>query len=148
MSKNSIAAPDITFEGVDAATIAAVEELARQEWQLAALQAQIEQEEFARHCKLVNGVEGVGEVTRMVHAFAYHDWAHKLGSYECWQDKGFQKYFDRIAPETKVKCVAPKSGNGLALQVGWTPPEGKRRFTKKYDAEKERRGDAERKVGV
>lgn len=132
MSQHSLATP-IEFEGVDQSTIVALEELARQEWLNAALQAQIEQEEFARHCREVNAVEGVGEVQRMVHPFAYHDWAHKLGSYECWQDKGFQKYFDRIAPETKVKCVAPKSGNGLALQVGWTPPEGKKRFSKKYE---------------
>jgi hypothetical protein len=132
-----IKAAPIEFEGVDEATILALEELARAEWLNESLKAQIEQEEFARHCRNVDfkAVDGIGQVTRQVHAFAFHDWAAKEGSYDVWKDKSFNRYFDRIAPETKVKCVAPKSGNGLALQVGWTPgPDtAPKRFSKKYD---------------
>ncbi len=126
----------INFEGVDEATLVALEELARAEFVQAALQAQIEQEEFARHCRNVEfkAIDGIGEVKRQVHAFAYHEIAAREGSYEVWQDKSFNRHYDRVAPETRVKCVAPKSGNGLPLQVqvGWERTLPKR-FTKKYE---------------
>jgi hypothetical protein len=82
----------------------------------------------------MNAVEGLGEVRRNISAFAYHDWAMKEGTYDCWADKGFNKYIDRLAPETRVKCAAPRSGNGLPLMVpvAEVPWEGNKRFTKNY----------------
>ena len=121
----------IDFIGVDPGTVAALEELARQEWELEALRAQREQEAYMRAHPEFNAIDGMGQVARAVDAFAFHDWALKLGSYDCWNDRGFNKYIDRIAPETRVKCRAPKSGNGLALQVGWTG-ESRKRFSKAY----------------
>ena len=122
---------EIQFEGVDAPTLAALEELARQEWEFEALRAQVEQERFARAFPEMNAIDGLGGVTRNIDAFAFHDWAIKLGSHECWRDKGFNKYIDRIAPETRVKSVGTKPGNGMALQVGWTPAR-EPRFRKTY----------------
>lgn len=126
----------IDFIGVDEPTLLALEELARAEYLNAALQAQIEQEEFARHCRNVEfkAIDGIGEVTRQVHGFAYHDWAAREGGYEVWKDKGFNRYMDRVAPETRVKCVAPKSGNGLPLQIlsVWDSPNPKR-YSKKFE---------------
>lgn len=118
---------------VDPGLAVALEEIARREWLLEQLQAQREQEEFARHCRETNALDGLGEVTRMIHASAYHDWALKLGTYDCWKDKGFNKYMDRIAPETKPVARGTKCGNGLALQVGFAG-SGNKRFTKIYGA--------------
>lgn len=105
---------DVDLELNDPALEAALEEVYRKAWLLEALQAQVEQEEFAREVR--NGyraMEGLGAVKREVHGFAYHDWALKLGSYDCWRDSGFLKYFDRIAPETRTKST------GTKVQVGW-----------------------------
>ncbi len=137
---------DIDLIGLDAATIAALEEVARREHLLASLQEQAMQEEFARQFPEMNAVDGLGEVRRNISAMAFHDWALKLGSYDCWQDKGFNKYIDRLAPETRVKCVAPKSGNGLALQVGWAPVR-EPRFRKVYGEETGRREDGKTGLG-
>ena len=123
---------ELQFIDVDPGTMVALEELARLEHEVAALAAQREQEEFAKHCREVNAIDGVGEVVRNVHSFAFHDWAAKLGSYDCWRDKGFNKYFDRIAPETRVRTVAPKSGNGLPLMVSVEWPGSGKRFSKNY----------------
>lgn len=122
---------NIDLAGLDPATLAALEEVARREHQLLELQEQAMQEAFAREHSEMNAVDGLGEVRRNISAFAYHDWAMKEGTYDCWSDKGFNQYIDRLAPETRVKCVAPKSGNGLALQVGWTPVR-EPRFRKSY----------------
>lgn len=127
---------DIDLVGLDAPTIAALEELARREHMLLMLQEQALQEQLARECPEVNALEGMGQVTRNISSAAFHDWALKEGSYDCWNDRGFNRYIDRLAPETRVKCRAPKSGNGLALQVGWTPLESKLRFRKVYAAER------------
>lgn len=97
----------------DAGTLAALAELLRKRWLAEELAAQVEQEEFARHCRELKAMEGVGAVKRAVHAFAFHDWALKLGSYDCWRDGGFLRYFDRIAPETRVDC------GGTKVQVGY-----------------------------
>jgi hypothetical protein len=122
---------ELDLTDLDPATIAALEECARREHLLLALQEQAAQEQLARECREMNAVNGLGQVTRNISAFAFHDWALKERSYDCWADKGFNRYIDRLAPETKVKCVAPNSGNGLPLQVGWTPPNAPR-FSKSY----------------
>jgi hypothetical protein len=116
---------------IDPLTQAALEELYRKRWLLESLKAQAEQDRLEREYREAKAVHGIGELKRRVHAFAYHDWAKKLGSYQCWSDSGFTKYFDRIAPETKVKCVGAKPGNGAALQVGWMP-ERNIKFSKTY----------------
>ncbi len=118
---------------IDPVMQVALEEIARREWILEQLQAQKEQEDFARACRETNALEGIGAVTRMIHPAPYHDWALKLGSYDCWKDKGFNKYIDRIAPETKPVSRGAKCGGGLALQVGFTG-SGNKRFTKNYGA--------------
>lgn len=112
------------------ATALALEELARNEWQAEAVRAQREQEAYARQMREVNAIEGMGGVTRHIAAFAYHDWALKMGTHECWKDKSFNKYIDRIAPETKPVSRGMAPGNGIKLTVGWTPPE--KRFSKSY----------------
>lgn len=111
----------------------ALEEIARKQHLKETLEAQILANQFAQHCREVSATEGMGEVRRVMPAFAWHDIALQQGTYDCFQDKSFNKYLDRVAPETRLKCVAPKSGNGLALQVGWMPPE--KRFHKRYEVE-------------
>lgn len=96
----------------DPGTEAALLELLRKKWLLEELQAQAEQEAFARSLGPVKAVDGIGEVKRAVHPFAFHDWALKLGSYGCWQDRGFLKYFERIAPEVKVDSLGTKTQVG------------------------------------
>lgn len=118
---------DFDFEGISELDQLALMELARKEHQQEALRAQIEQEEFARHCREANAVEGLGIVRRNIAGFAFHDWAIKENSYDCWKDKSFNKYIDRIAPETKVRCY------GTKIQVGWERPcEFPLRFKKTY----------------
>ena len=112
------------------ATALSLEELARNQWQLAAAQAQKEQEAFARQCRETNAIDGMGAVTRHIDAFAYHDWALKMNSYECWKDKGFNKYIDRIAPETKPRSRGAAPGGTMKLQVGWEAQP--KRFTKTF----------------
>lgn len=117
----------------------AMEEIARKEHLLEALQSQAIAHELAREFRQEKAVEGMGSITRMMPAFAYHDIALKQGTYECYQDKSFNRYLDRIAPETKVKSA------GTKIQVGYTgadrphpgtlPQERERtapRFTKRY----------------
>jgi len=111
-------------------TALALEQMVRQEWLAEAARAQQEQEAFAKACRETNALEGMGAVTRHIDAFAYHDWALKMGTHDCWKDKGFNKYIDRIAPETKPLSRGAAPGNGLKLTVGWVPPE--KRFTKTF----------------
>ncbi len=130
---NKVQPTPIDFIGVDEATQLALLELAKAEWEMEALQAQRDMDIFAAHCRTVNlnGVEGMGQLTRNINAFAFHDWAHKEKSYDVWNDKSFNRYIDRIAPETRVKCAAPKSGNGLPLQVSFARTESPR-YRKTY----------------
>lgn len=110
----------------------ALEELARKEHQLLALQSQALIEDINREFRHgFNATEGMGEVRRMMPAFAFHDIAHQFGGTECFQDKSFNKWLDRKAPETRVKATGCKpGGGGLALQVGWAPTVKK--FSKTY----------------
>jgi hypothetical protein len=124
----------------DPALAAAMDELARKQHLLEALQAQMVAEELNRHLRQVNASEGMGEVTRMMPAFAWHDIAAQQGTYDCFKDKSFNRYLDRKAPETKVRCYAPKSGNGLPLQLGWRPSEPK--FRKSYGSDESAKCDA------
>lgn len=124
---------------------AALEELARKEHQLLALQSQALIEDINREFKHgFNASDGMGEVRRMMPAFAFHDIAYQFGGVECFSDKSFNKWLDKKAPETRVKSTGCKPGNGMALQVGWTPPE--RKFSKKYDFQESgvRRQEAEK----
>ena len=115
---------------VDPAMQAAVEELARRKWILESMKAQREQDRLDRQLMEARALPGMGEINRRVHSFAFHDWGKKLG-YECWGDRSFTNYFERIAPETKVKCTGAKAGNGAALQVGFVG-ERNVRFSKTY----------------
>lgn len=129
---------DVDLSGLDAGTVAALEEVARLEWTLEALRAQREQDQLAAEIHRMGGfnaVDGLGAVRRNIDAFAFHDWARKEKTYDCWRDKSFNRYIDRIAPETKARCT------GTRLQVGWTPPtnfavsfhrENAPRFAKTY----------------
>ena len=131
MARRSITAAPIDFVGVDPATVQALEELARQEWEFEAMKAQRRQETLAAQVRETNAVNGLGSVRRNIDSFAFHDWALKEGTYECWKDDGFNRYIDRIAPETTVKST------GTRVQVGYTgaarPAEKKApRFTKNY----------------
>jgi hypothetical protein len=92
----------------------ALEEIARKEHLLEALQAQAMAHELAREFRQEKAVNGMGSITRMMPAFAFHDIALKQGTYECFQDKSFNRYIDRIAPETKVKST------GTKVQVGYS----------------------------
>jgi len=128
----------------DAGLRVALEEIARKEHLLAALQAQAEAHRLARMLQQVNGTDGMGEVTRLMPAFAFHDIAQQEGTYDCFKDKSFNRYLDRKAPETRVKCYAPKSGNGLPLLVSVNWPGGTKRLTKTYPSAEREAGSAER----
>jgi len=114
MARRSIAAAPIDFVGVDPATVQALEELARQEWEFEAMKAQRRQELEAASRLEMNAVNGLGAVRRNIDSFAFHDWAAKEGTYACWKDDDFNRYIDRIAPETKVKSA------GTKIQVGYS----------------------------
>jgi hypothetical protein len=103
---------DLTLE-LDPGLRAALEEVARLEWTLESIQAQKRQNAMAAVLRDGRSLEGLGACERRVDAFAYHDWGLKEG-YACWQDKGFKRYFDRIAPECRVKS------RGTKVQVGYT----------------------------
>lgn len=92
----------------------ALEEIARKEHLLEALQAQALAHQLANEFRQEKAVEGMGSITRMMPAFAFHDIALKQGTYECFQDKSFNRYLDRVAPETKVKST------GTRMQVGYS----------------------------
>lgn len=138
MPKNRSAFADIDLSALDGPTLAALEELARKKWQLQMIRAQQEQDRLARelHNTEVPAVNGF-RLERRVHADAFHDWAAKEGGYEVWSDRGFLKYFDKLAPECRVKYQRK-------AQVGWTDSlpeevpirtdhEGPaKRFVKKY----------------
>ncbi len=126
---------------------AALEELARKEHTLLALQAQAEIEDINREFKSFNAVDGMGEVRRVMPAFAFHDIAYQMGGVECFADNDFNKYLDRKAPETRVRALGCKPGNGMALMVGWQPPEKK--FSKTYsDRGQEAGGRRQEEVGA
>lgn len=110
---------DIDLSGLDPLTLIALEELARKQWELQMIQAQKEQDRLAKELANteVTAVDGFGPMVRRVHADAFHDWARKEkrnGGYDIWKDNGFTRYFDKIAPECKVKYAGKP-------QVGWGP---------------------------
>jgi hypothetical protein len=118
-------------------TRAALEELARQRLAAEARQAQALQDRMPNELREARAIDGVGEVQMRVHSTAYHEWAAKFGTYDCWRDKGFRReYRTKIAPETRVKC------KGAKISVGWTPAVEQKveifgsgeepRFRKKY----------------
>jgi hypothetical protein len=128
---------DLTLQ-LDPGLTAALEEVARLEWQLESIRAQKRQNAMAADLRDGLSVEGLGACERRVDTFAYHDWGIKEG-YECWKDSGFKRYFDRIAPECKVRS------RGTKVQVGYTAaprfelPVTERRqpkFRKSYPATK------------
>jgi hypothetical protein len=104
---------DLTLE-LDPGLRAALEEVARLEFALECIQAQKRQDAMARELREGRSQDGLGACVRRVDAFAHHEWTQQLGP-ECWQDKGFTKYFDRIAPECRVRS------RGTRVQVGYTP---------------------------
>ena len=114
----------------DPVLCAALDELVRKEHQLLALQAQAQAEAIAREHSSFNATEGMGEVRRVMPAFAWHDIAHQMGGTACFEDKSFNRYLDRKAPETKVKALGCAPGNGMRLMVGWTP--GEKRYTRTW----------------
>ncbi len=101
----------------DPVIAASLLEIARMEYQLEAIQAQKRQD--AMDAELREGVfrDGMGGCERRVDAFAFHQWGHDEG-YGCWSDRGFLKYFDRIAPETRVRSRSAK------IQVGYQASPG------------------------
>lgn len=107
---------DESLLGSDPALHEALRQLYEKTLQLEMLQAQAEQNAMDNSLREARSIDGVGEVVRRVHPSAYHLWAHDLGDYACWQDKGFTKYFDKIAPECKVRS------RGTRIQVGHTRP--------------------------
>jgi hypothetical protein len=126
----------IDFQGVSADTVAALEEIVRQEWELEAMKAQRVQLRLAACLPEHNAIDGVGYVRRHVSSFAYHDWARKLGTYECWGDRGFNHYIDKIAPETVVRSKGTKMQLGYQAPALVAPPApGNKRFTKIYRKE-------------
>lgn len=116
----------------------ALEEIARKEHLLEALQAQAIAHELAREFRQEKAVEGMGSIRRMMPAFAFHDIALKQGTYECFQDKSFNKYLDRVAPETKVRSAGTRIQVGYSATPGPDPkpktqdPARSPRFTKSY----------------
>jgi len=103
---------DLTLQ-LDPGLAAALDEVARLEWQLECIRAQKRQNAMAAELRDGRSLEGLGACQRRVDGFAYHDWGLKEG-YGCWQDKGFTRYFDRIAPECKVRS------RGTKVQVGYS----------------------------
>lgn len=114
----------------DPVLCAALEELVRKEHQLLALKSQAQMEAIQRDFQEFNASDGMGSVRRVMPAFAWHDIAHQMGGTECFEDKSFNRYLDRKAPETKVKAVGCAPGNGMKLQVGWEAQP--KRFTKSF----------------
>jgi len=115
----------------DPVLCAALDELVRKEHQLLALQAQAQMEAIQRDFKEFNASDGMGSVRRVMPAFAWHDISHQMGGPECFEDKSFNRYLDRKAPETVVKATGCAPGNGMKLMLGWVPPE--KRFTKTWE---------------
>jgi hypothetical protein len=105
------------FLARDPALAVCMEEIARREHMLEALLAQRVAQEVGRMVRTENcrSSDGMGAPVRMMPAFAYHDIAAQMGTYECYQDRSFNRYLDRKAPETVVKPT------GTKLQVGWDP---------------------------
>lgn len=111
-------------------------ELARKEFELEAILAQ--QRQNAMGPELREGVfrDGMGACERRVDAFAFHQWGIDLG-YECWGDRGFTKYFDRIAPETRVRSRSAKLQVGYEASPAFEVPVARvnePRFAKTYKA--------------
>ena len=103
------------FLAADPMLTECMRQIALKEHQLEALLAQRLANEVGRMVRAENirSVEGMGEPVRMMPAFAFHDIAAQQGTYDCFKDKSFNKYLDRMAPETKVKA------GGTKMQVGW-----------------------------
>lgn len=120
---------------IDPGTEAALEKLARAEWIHEELIAQTTIDRMGREFREAKRLDGLGDLTRRVPTFAYHDWAKKLGSYACWRDKGFTKYFDRIAPECLVKAQSAKTMVGYRAIPGQVVAmgSGATRFHKVYE---------------
>lgn len=117
-------------------------ELARLEFQLEAIQAQKRQDNM--DAELREGVfrDGMGGCDRRVDAFAFHNWGMDEG-YGCWSDKGFLKYFDRIAPETRVRSRSAKIQAGYSASPGFEVPlrVNQPRFSKTYGSDRSDKSD-------
>lgn len=127
---------DIQFELNDPGLVEALRQLALLQWTWNALQAQAEQESAAHDLPEARCVDGIGQLRRNIHTFAYHDWVAKEGP-GIITDPTWNRYMDRVAPETKVKPVRSKPGAGYesdpgsGIAQGWS---GEKRFVKVYRA--------------
>lgn len=124
---------DVDLSALTPDLVAAVEELARREWLLESLKAQRRQNALAAAQGPAAPVDGLGQLRRQVDTFAFMDWGLKEG-FGVWQDPQFNRYYDRIAPETKVEHAAraPRAGFRAALTSGWDDALPPKRFTKTY----------------
>lgn len=127
------------FLEADPGMAVALEQYARKLHLLEMLEAQAAMDRLNRRMRHmeVTASEGMGEVHRLMPAAAWHDIALKEGTYDCYKDRSFNRYIDRVAPETKVRCYSPRSGNGRPLQVpvGWDRRRSAPRFRKSYAEE-------------
>jgi hypothetical protein len=122
---------DLRVDLKDPGLIEALRQLAILEWTWNSIKAQSEQERVARELPEARCLDGIGQMCRQVHEFAYHDWAAKEGSYGVWTDRSFNRYMDRVAPETRVKAVRSKAGIGFEGRIH-RPFHGEKRFVKRY----------------
>ena len=125
--------------GLDPETAAALEELLRRKLLLEQLQAQRMADTMARELRQARTVNGIGALQRRIPTAAYHLWGQDLG-YDCWDDGGFLKYFDRIAPEARVDArpaqltiVKPEAAKIIRVRTKPGAAPRNVRFTKRYD---------------
>ena len=93
----------------------ALRELATRKLEKQFRQAQAEQDAMPKQLREANSVDGMGAVEMRVHATAYHEIAHREGTYDCWKDDGFRRDFRKRAPETAVKSGKTR------IHVGFSP---------------------------
>lgn len=76
----------------------------RRGWEAALVLAKVRQARIAEATARIRhaAVDGIGQMTMVIDADAYHYWGTRLG-YQCWQDAGFRREFRRDNPEVRVR---------------------------------------------
>jgi hypothetical protein len=109
----------------EALLIAEVSEMLNNEWEAQRYLAEKQQQELMQAMGDCRSIEGIGRLRMNITPEVYMHYVRRFGK-EIWKQKDFLNFMEREHPETRVKC------GGTRLQVGFTPAENKKRFTKRY----------------
>jgi len=93
-----------------------------------ARQAKENQELLQAESEQKRGINGLGRLKMTIDSSQYHGWARRFGTYDCWRDSDFKRYWLNKNPEGKATGFG---GTRTQIQCGFE--SAPRRFHKTYE---------------